>query len=166
MTFADVWIISDGVRLVDNHSYTSCTTSDFRCICLSYLMVISGCLSNGLLSSYPSVTNGTMAKLTTLQDALSGLGRVSDTPLPYGYQVHLKMSLCYVLLKILVWGTFLNATHAGTYFSRFYLSSSFCLCRAMASFTPPYVFFIFYCAQLFNWGEKFIKEIEKLCLLS
>ena len=62
-------------------------------------MVVSGCLSNSLL--HPSVANGIMTKLTILQDALSSLGRVSDTPLPYGYQVHLKMSLWYVLLKIL-----------------------------------------------------------------
>ena len=62
---------------------------------LSYLMVISGCMSNGLLQ--PAIATGVTANLTSLQDTLSHLERVCNTPLPFAYQVHLRMSLWYVL---------------------------------------------------------------------
>ena len=55
----------------------------------------------------PAVATGFIASLTTLQDTLSNLERVCNTPLPFAYQAHLRMSLWYVP-KILACGVFLN----------------------------------------------------------
>ena len=49
----------------------------------------------------PAIGTGLTANLTTLQDNLSNLERVCNTPLPFAYQAHLRMSLWYVLPKIL-----------------------------------------------------------------
>ena len=65
-----------------------------------YLMVISGCMRNGLLS--PAIATGVTTNLTTLQDAVSNLERVCNTPLPFAYQVHLRMTVSYVFLRIFV----------------------------------------------------------------
>jgi hypothetical protein len=70
-------------------------------------MIISGCLNIGLLS--PPIATGVTTNLTSLQDSLSNLERVLNTPLPFAYQVHLRMSVWYVFLKNLAWETFLNA---------------------------------------------------------
>ena len=124
-----LWNILDGLRLVDNHSYTACTSS-FIASAFSYLMVISGCLNNGLLS--PPIATGVTANLSSLQDSLSNLERVLNTPLPFAYQVHLRMSVWYVFLKDLARGTCLNAlTFLG------YTSFS-CLCAIPLA--SPYVF--------------------------
>lgn len=102
--------------LVDNHSYTACKKSSFIASAFSFLMVISGCMNNDLVSG--AIATGFTNNLTSLQDALSNLERVLNTPLPFAYQVHLRMSVWYVLfLKVLAWGTL--SKH--TYFSRLYL---------------------------------------------
>ena len=58
-------------------------------------MVVSGLMNNGLLN--PAIATGVTNNLATLRDALSNLERVCNTPLPFAYQVHLRMSLWYVL---------------------------------------------------------------------
>ena len=68
------------------------------------LMVISGCMNNLLLN--PAIATGVTTNLTTLQDALCNLERVCNTPLPFAYQVHLRMSLWYVFLKVPAEGPF------------------------------------------------------------
>ena len=45
-------------------------------------------MRNGLLS--PAIATGVTTNLTTLQDAVSNLERVCNTPLPFAYQVHLR----------------------------------------------------------------------------
>jgi len=39
-----------------------------------------------------------MGNITVLQDTLSNLERIRNTPLPFAYQAHLRMSLWYALL--------------------------------------------------------------------
>ena len=104
---------------------TLAVRSFFTGSAFSYLTVISGCMSNGLLQ--PAIATGVTANLTSLQDSLSNLERVCNTPLPFAYQVHLRMSLWYVLSNILAWEIFLNTLTFLGYIS-FY-----CLC-AMPSF--------------------------------
>ena len=54
-------------------------------------------MHNGLLN--PAIATGLTTNLTTLQDTLSNLERVCNTPLPFAYQVHLRMTLWYDLPK-------------------------------------------------------------------
>ena len=56
-----------------------------------FSLLILGCMRNGLLQ--PAIATGVTANLTTLQDSLSNLERICNTPLPFAYQVHLRMSL-------------------------------------------------------------------------
>ena len=123
---------SDGLWLVDNHSYTACTSS-FIPSTFSYLMVISGLMKYELLA--PCIATGVTTNLTTLQDAVSNLERVCNTPLPFAYQVHLRMTVSYVPLRIFAWGTFLNASTFLGYIS--------CSCLyAIPSFRFYYVFLL------------------------
>jgi len=48
-------------------------------------------MRNGLLQ--PAIATGVTANLSTLQDTLSNLERICNTPLPFAYQAHLRMSL-------------------------------------------------------------------------
>lgn len=52
-------------------------------------------MRNGLLQ--PAIATGVTGNLTSLQDTLSNLERICNTPLPFAYQAHLRMSLWYVL---------------------------------------------------------------------
>lgn len=45
----------------------------------------------------PAIASGITANLALLQDTLSNLERTCNTPLPFAYQAHLRMSLWYVL---------------------------------------------------------------------
>jgi hypothetical protein len=56
-----------------------------------FSLLILGCMRNGLLQ--PALATGVTANLTTLQDTLSNLERICNTPLPFAYQAHLRMSL-------------------------------------------------------------------------
>jgi len=51
-------------------------------------------MRHGLLQ--PAIATGVTANLTTLQDTVSNLERICNTPLPFAYQAHLRMSLWYV----------------------------------------------------------------------
>ncbi len=63
--------------------------------CYQYLTFFLGCMRNGLLQ--PAIATGVTGNLTSLQDTLSNLERICNTPLPFAYQAHLRMSLWYVL---------------------------------------------------------------------
>ena len=46
----------------------------------------------------PAIATGMTNNLTTLHDTVSNLERICNTPLPFAYQVHLRMSLWLYLL--------------------------------------------------------------------
>ncbi|KAF7324044.1 hypothetical protein MKEN_00626600 [Mycena kentingensis (nom. inval.)] len=54
------------------------------------------CLRNGYLQ--PALATGLMNAIASLQDTLSNLDRIGNTPLPFAYQAHLRMSLWLYLL--------------------------------------------------------------------
>ncbi|KAJ6590708.1 Bestrophin, RFP-TM, chloride channel-domain-containing protein [Mycena vulgaris] len=53
-------------------------------------------LRNGYLQ--PALATGLMNNIASLQDTLSNLDRIGNTPLPFAYQAHLRMSLWLYLL--------------------------------------------------------------------
>ncbi|KIM42437.1 hypothetical protein M413DRAFT_444852 [Hebeloma cylindrosporum] len=80
-----------------------------------------GCMRNGLLQ--PAIATGVTANLTTLQDTLSNLERICNTPLPFAYQAHLRMSLWLYLffLPFQIYKSFFWVTIPGTAFASFLL---------------------------------------------
>jgi putative membrane protein len=92
---------------------------------LEIILVLSNysswCINGGLLSS--AAASGFIANLTSLQDTLSNLERICNTPLPFAYQVHLRMSLWLYLffLPFQVEETFHWLTIPGTAFAAFLL---------------------------------------------
>lgn len=48
-------------------------------------------MKNGLIQ--PAIATGITGNLTILQDTLANLERICNTPLPFAYQAHLRMSL-------------------------------------------------------------------------
>lgn len=73
----------------------------------------------GLLQ--PASATGFLTNLNTLQDTLSNLERICNTPLPFAYQVHLRMSLWLylLLLPFQVYNAFGYLTIPGTAFASF-----------------------------------------------
>lgn len=61
----------------------------------SYLAYL---LRNGWLQ--PALATGLMNNIASLQDTLSNLDRIGNTPLPFAYQAHLRMSLWLYLLLL------------------------------------------------------------------
>ncbi|KAJ7124560.1 UPF0187-domain-containing protein [Mycena filopes] len=61
----------------------------------SYLAFL---LRNGWLQ--PALATGMMNNVASLQDTLSNLDRIGNTPLPFAYQAHLRMSLWLYLLVL------------------------------------------------------------------
>nr|GAT51988.1 predicted protein [Mycena chlorophos] len=57
---------------------------------------LAHCLRNGWLQ--PAAATGLMNAIASLQDTLSNLDRIGNTPLPFAYQAHLRMSLWLYLL--------------------------------------------------------------------
>ena len=51
-------------------------------------------MKNGLLQ--PAIATGITNNLSSLQDTMSNLERIGNTPLPFAYQAHLRMSLWWV----------------------------------------------------------------------
>jgi hypothetical protein len=43
----------------------------------------------------PAIASGIASNITLLQETLSHLERICNTPLPFAYQAHLRMSLWY-----------------------------------------------------------------------
>jgi len=81
-------------------SYTHFDSECKNDIPLEIIHVLSNysawCMENGLLN--PAIATGLTTNLTSLQDALSNLVGVCNSPLPFGYQVHLRMSVWLYLL--------------------------------------------------------------------
>jgi len=75
----------------------------------------------GLLQ--PAIATAMTANLGVLQDTLSNLERICNTPLPFAYQAHLRMSLWLYLLFLpfQVVGPFGYITIPGTAFASFLL---------------------------------------------
>lgn len=48
-------------------------------------------MKSGLVQ--PAIATALQGNLATLQDTLSNLERICNTPLPFAYQAHLRMSL-------------------------------------------------------------------------
>ncbi|KAM5540142.1 hypothetical protein V8D89_006282 [Ganoderma adspersum] len=69
----------------------------------------------------PTVASAFIAALSTLQDTVTNLDRIRNTPLPFAYQLHLRMSLWLYLffLPFQVWSTFGYLTIPGTAFVSF-----------------------------------------------
>jgi len=92
---------------------------------LEIILVLSNytawCMHNGLVQ--PAIATGFTACLTTLQDSLSNLERVCNTPLPFAYQAHLRMSLWLYLLFLpfQLWKSFGYICIPGTAFAAFLL---------------------------------------------
>ena len=53
----------------------------------------------------PAIATGMTATMTLLQDTMSNLERIRNTPLPFAYQTHLRLSLWWVdcLLALRIW---------------------------------------------------------------
>jgi putative membrane protein len=92
---------------------------------LEIILVLSNytawCMRNGLVQ--PAIGTGFTANLATLSDTLSNLERVCNTPLPFAYQAHLRMSLWLYLffLPFQIWKAFGYITIPGTAFAAFLL---------------------------------------------
>ncbi|KAF9448593.1 UPF0187-domain-containing protein [Macrolepiota fuliginosa MF-IS2] len=71
----------------------------------------------------PAIATGVTNSLTTLQDTLANLERICNTPLPFAYQAHLRMSLWLYLLFLpfQVYTNFGWLTIPGTAFASFLL---------------------------------------------
>ncbi|KAI9058064.1 UPF0187-domain-containing protein [Trametes sanguinea] len=78
-------------------------------------------LKNGLLQ--PAIASGFTTGIAQLQDTVSNLDRIRNTPLPFAYQAHLRISLWLYLffLPFQVWTTFRYLTIPGTAFAAFLL---------------------------------------------
>lgn len=44
----------------------------------------------------PAIASNMTTTMTSLQDTMTNLERIRNTPLPFAYQAHLRMSLWYV----------------------------------------------------------------------
>lgn len=92
---------------------------------LEIILVLSNytawCMRNGLVQ--PAVATGLTSNLTSLQDTLSNLERICNTPLPFAYQVHLRMTVWLYLffLPFQIWNAFKYITIPGTAFTAFLL---------------------------------------------
>jgi len=71
----------------------------------------------------PALATGLMNNIASLQDTLSNLDRIGNTPLPFAYQAHLRMSLWLylLLLPFQVVSTLKYLTIPGTAFASFLL---------------------------------------------
>ncbi|KAJ3504291.1 hypothetical protein NLJ89_g8011 [Agrocybe chaxingu] len=78
-------------------------------------------MRNGLLQ--PAIATGVTVNLTVLQDTVSNLERICNTPLPFAYQAHLRMSLWLYLLFLpfQIYNAFGYVTIPGTAFASFLL---------------------------------------------
>ncbi|KAF5383205.1 hypothetical protein D9615_004939 [Tricholomella constricta] len=90
-------------------------------ICLVLSSYTAFLMQQNLLQ--PSIATGVTNNITSLQDTLSNLERIRNTPLPFAYQAHLRMSLWLYLLFLpfQIYGTFGYITIPGTAFASFLL---------------------------------------------
>ncbi|KAF9041949.1 UPF0187-domain-containing protein [Hymenopellis radicata] len=78
-------------------------------------------MRNGLLQ--PAVAAGILNNVSALQDTMNNLDRIANTPLPFAYQAHLRMSLWIYLflLPFQVFESFKYLTIPATAFASFLL---------------------------------------------
>jgi len=78
-------------------------------------------MRSGLLQ--PAIASSMATNITMLQDTFSNLDRIRNTPLPFAYQAHLRMSLWLYLffLPFQICSTFHYLTIPGTAFASFLL---------------------------------------------
>ncbi|KAF8881234.1 Bestrophin, RFP-TM, chloride channel-domain-containing protein [Infundibulicybe gibba] len=90
-------------------------------ICLALSSYSAFLIRSGLLQ--PALATGVTNNITMLQDTLSNLERIRNTPLPFAYQAHLRMSLWLYLffLPFQIWINFKYLTIPGTAFASFLL---------------------------------------------
>ncbi|TFK34234.1 Bestrophin, RFP-TM, chloride channel-domain-containing protein [Crucibulum laeve] len=71
----------------------------------------------------PAIATGVTNNLTLLQDTLSNLERICNTPLPFAYQAHLRISLWLYLffLPFQIYNSFKYISIPGTAFVSFFL---------------------------------------------
>ncbi|KAJ7096646.1 Bestrophin, RFP-TM, chloride channel-domain-containing protein [Mycena belliarum] len=67
-------------------------------ICIYLNGYLAYLLRNGWLQ--PALATGLMNNIAALQDTMSNLDRIGNTPLPFAYQAHLRMSLWLYLLLL------------------------------------------------------------------
>lgn len=92
---------------------------------MEIILVLSS-YTNFLMTSnlvQPAIATGMTNNITTLQDTLSNLERIRNTPLPFAYQAHLRMSLWLYLffLPFQIYSAFGWGTIPGTAFASFLL---------------------------------------------
>ena len=85
-------------------SYLAC---DYRNVLLVVVIVVDLVVffSVGLMKSnlvQPAIATGITNNLASLQDTVVNLERICNTPLPFAYQVHLRISLWYASLPFSV----------------------------------------------------------------
>jgi len=90
-------------------------------ICLYLSSYLANMLQAGVLQS--AIASGLVANITALQDSAANLDRIRNTPLPFAYQAHLRMSLWIylALLPFQVYPTLQWLTIPGTAFAAFLL---------------------------------------------
>ncbi|KAJ7243190.1 UPF0187-domain-containing protein [Mycena haematopus] len=95
------------------------TAHSFSYLACSY--TASYLLRNAWLQ--PALATGLMNNIASLQDTLSNLDRIGNTPLPFAYQAHLRMSLWLYLLVLpfQIVSTMGYLTIPGTAFASFLL---------------------------------------------
>ncbi|KAG5717586.1 UPF0187 protein [Termitomyces sp. T112] len=90
-------------------------------ICLVLSGYTASLMQAGLLQ--PAVSSAMVANISSLQDTMSNLERIRNTPLPFAYQAHLRMSLWLYLLFLpfQIYNPFGWWTIPGTTFASFLL---------------------------------------------
>ncbi|KAG5651737.1 hypothetical protein H0H81_007626 [Sphagnurus paluster] len=90
-------------------------------ICLVLSSYTAYLMRNNLVQ--PAIATGVTNNITLLQDTLSNLERIRNTPLPFAYQFHLRISLWLYLafLPFQIYSTFGYLTIPGTTFASFLL---------------------------------------------
>jgi len=61
------------------------------------MIFLAGLMKNDLLK--PALATGITNTLIAFQDTVGNLERICNTPLPFAYQAHLRMSLWYVVVS-------------------------------------------------------------------
>ncbi|RDB27526.1 hypothetical protein Hypma_003834 [Hypsizygus marmoreus] len=90
-------------------------------ICLVLSSYTAHLMQRGLLQ--PALATGVTNNITMLQDTFSNLDRIRNTPLPFAYQAHLRLSLWLYLLFLpfQIYAAFGYYTIPGTAFASFLL---------------------------------------------
>ncbi|GLB39223.1 putative bestrophin, RFP-TM, chloride channel [Lyophyllum shimeji] len=90
-------------------------------VCMVLSSYTASLMQQGIIQ--PALATGMTNNITTLQDTLSNLERIRNTPLPFAYQAHLRMSLWLYLLFLpfQIYNPFGWFTIPGTAFASFLL---------------------------------------------